>query len=1128
MQKTNSAILYSASDIVNFLECKYLTNQDLINLGIPQHKTENKAENALIQAKGIEHEKAYLNSLINQGLNVADLSSVEGTNEDKAIATLDALNKGYDIIYQATFLQDNFIGFADFLCKVGAPSKLGDYSYEVVDTKLSRTSKAKFVIQLAFYSKILANIQGVVPEYMHIVLGNNKKDSFKYSDYTKYYDNLQSRFLKFVEKTHDDIYPSPCNKCSECKWQDSCGKKWQDDDHLHLVANITKTQIHKLNSAGIHTLEALAKLPEDTEIAKLEYETLSKLRLQANIQYRARISRKNEFEILPNPLDKIKGFARLPFPNDGDMFFDMEGDPLENGGLEYLFGLYILEDGIPQFKTFWAHNRAEEKIAFENFIDFVYERLNKYPNAHIYHYASYEESALKKLMTMHATREVEVDNLLRHKKLVDLYKVVREGILISEPRYSIKNVEHFYRGARSGDVKNATASIVYYDEWKKTQDESILKQIADYNFDDVESTYQLREWLLSIRPSDIQWFIVKDDADENSVAMPESEANKLIRERLEYYQHQLLDNLPANRNSWGDEEHFRELLFYLLDFHRREDKPEWWALFARMDADFAELLEDTEAIVGLVLDTTIPPIPEKKSFLYTYNYPLQETKLNASSKNAIINLANQHSVDIFDIKTETGQVVLKLSPKKEIPEELSISKGAPIDNKIMREAIFRFADSIIAKSQKYKAIEDILMRRRPNINGYVSGTSIINESQEILPQVISAINNLQNSHLFLQGTPGAGKTYIGSNVIASLLKSGKRVGIASNSHHAIINMLQAIEKVANSQNISFNGIYKSSEKEINSLEQIKIANDNKDVFKDNPQLVAGTAWLFSRPEANLVLDYLFIDEAGQVSLANMIAMGTSCANIILLGDQMQLSQPLKGSHPGQSGESTLDYLLQGRATIPPTQGIFLNTTYRMNPKITSFISEAFYDKRLEAVTHNKNQQLVLNEDHDIELIKDGILYIPINHDACSQSSKEEAVRIKDIYYNLLLQSYQDKHGNICNIGIDDILVVAPYNIQINLLTEYLPESARVGTIDKFQGQEAEVVIISMTTSSDEYLPRDIGFLFSKNRLNVAISRAKCLAIVIANPELMATTCSKPEEISLVNTLCWLQEFLKKS
>jgi uncharacterized protein len=287
------------------------------------------------------------------------------------------------------------------------------------------------------------------------------------------------------------------------------------------------------------------------------------------------------------------------------------------------------------------------------------------------------------------------------------------------------------------------------------------------------------------------------------------------------------------------------------------------------------------------------------------------------------------------------------------------------------------------------------------------------------------------------------------------------------------------------------------------------------------QLVAGTAWLFSRPEFDQAFDFLVVDEAGQVTLANLVAMGTCARNLLLLGDPMQLGQPTQGVHPGHSGESGLEYLLQDRATVSPDRGIFLPTSWRMAPTLCRFISNAVYDGRLEPEGANHLQKLVLSEAADPILIEAGLRFLSIAHQGNSQRSKEEGDRIKGLYQSLLQQEFQDRHGVQRRVGVDDILVVAPYNLQVNLLRKVLPPGARVGTVDKFQGQEAPVVIVSMATSSEEHLPRDIGFLFSKNRLNVAISRAQCLAVVVASPDLLTVHCSTVEQMALVNLLCWI-------
>jgi predicted RecB family nuclease len=1128
MQKRGEEILYSASDIVNYLECEHLTTLDLVDLETPLTKTADSEQARLIQDKGYAHEAAFLDVLKIRHGSVINIAETKSTLQQKVSATLQAMRDGYEIIFQATLRDGCLIGHADFLRKVSHISNLGDWSYEVLDTKLARSAKAKFIIQLGFYSALLAKAQGLTPRQMHVILGDRTEVAYCYADYARYLNLMTQRFLERVARKTLNTYPVPCEKCDQCKWSGLCVDKRITDDHLSQVANISGLQVKKLQAAGVMTLADLGSLPSDTRIQKMTAETLNTLHRQARLQLLARQSGENQLELLHQEEEEMRGFARLPRPDVGDLFFDMEGNPLEEGGLEYLFGLYYFKNGEPKFKALWGHSRAEEKLAFEAFMDFVTAWLRQYPSAHIYHYAHYEQTALKKLMSLHGTREADVDNLLRAQKMVDLYKVVREGIRVSEPRYSIKNIEHFYLESRTGDVTNAGASIVYYERWKETGDPQLLQDIEDYNYDDVRSTYQLQQWLLSLRPDGGSW--AKDTVDGLENGLSVLGELTTVEKRLIPYRERLIDLLPQDRSVWGEREHLQELTFQLLDFHRRTVKPVWWAMFSRMELTEDELLDDGECLAGLTLDFNNPPVPEKRSIIYTYLFPEQESKLKTGDNATITQTGD--AVSGITVDEENRSVSFKWSSKKEpLQASICLGPGLPINTDTITNGVFRFADSLVEEDRKYPAIEAVLSHKLPSIRGTEAGSPIVPLDNASLPKIIEAISKLDDSYLFVQGPPGAGKTYTGSHVIVALLKQGFRVGVSSNSHKAINNLLHGIVKVAKNQGYVFRGSKKVSNINSDSCFDGDYIDDvvkNEDIWglfgsEFEYRLVAGTAWLFSDPRMDQQLDYIFIDEAGQVALANLVAMATSAKNIVLLGDQMQLGQPTQGVHPGRSGESSLEYLLNGMATIPSERGIFLGTTWRMHPDVCRFISDAVYDGRLNPEPNNANQILLLNGNAHPALKPAGIRYIPIEHDGCSQRSQEEAELVLELMNSLLKQRYCDKQGTQHDMTLNDILVVAPYNMQVNLLKKILPEGARVGTVDKFQGQEAEVVIVSMATSSGEYLPRFIEFLYSKNRLNVAISRAKCLAIFIANPALMAIRCSTPAEMALVNTLCWVQE-----
>jgi predicted RecB family nuclease len=1117
MQKQGREVLFSAGDVVAFLECEHATTLALTDLETPLPRAEDDESLQLIQQKGFAHEAGFLSSLKAKGLRVAEVAA-DGTPAALARDTERAMREGYDVIFQAALLQAPFYGRADFLRRVEEPSALGAWRYEPADTKLARNPKAKFVLQLAFYSDLLSKTQGAEPRAMHLALGDGTERSYRVADFSRYYAQVRDRFLDFTAKGPNGTYPERCDYCPFCPWRNICNERWTADDHLNQVAGITRLQTERLQASGVRTLAALARLDAAAKVQKLQPESLEKLRSQAALQLERRQSGRPQVELLPLDPDGRRGFHRLPAPDAGDVFFDMEGDPFEAGGLEYLFGVRYSEGWKQHFRFFWAHNRTEEKQAFEALMDFLAERLARHPAMHIYHYAHYEPTALKRLMSLHGTREAQVDDLLRKGKLVDLYKVVREALRVSEG-YSLKDVEAFYMGARKGEVRDAGASIVQYERWRESGDDRILEDIRRYNEDDCRSTELLRDWLVSQRPRGLPWF-----TPEVAPADTKSDKVKEIEVELERYRERLLGDLPADRAAWGRDEHVRELVFQLLDFHRRCAKPEWWAMFARMDMSEEELIDDVECLGGLRIDRTSKPIPECRSLIYTFTYPEQETKLRAGKDCVRADTAERLGT-IVSLDEEKRLVRIKTT--KNVPEALSIGPAGPIRTEILRTAVLRMADALFSGADRFRAVKAILRKDPPRLRKRSPGVPIIAGTGDLVEEAIAAVNALQDSYLFIQGPPGAGKTYTGSHLIVELLKRRKRVGVTSNSHKAINNLLAEVEKCAAEQGVSFSGVKKFSTTDPESRFDgrfIESIGDAATAIESNAQLLAGTAWLFAEPALEGSLDYLFVDEAGQVSLANLVAAGTAAKNLVLLGDQMQLGQPIQGVHPGRSGESTLEYLLEGLATIPPGRGIFLPTSFRMHEHVCRFISDAVYDGRLHPEPANQRQTLLLDERAHPALRPTGIVFLPVAHDGNSQRSSEEAEMIKALYASLLEQRFRDKEGKERRMGPENVLVVAPYNSQVNLLKSVLPPGARVGTIDKFQGQQAEAVLISMATSSGDYLPRNIEFLYDKNRLNVAISRAKCLAVVVANPALLQIRCTTPEQMELVNTLCWVSRY----
>lgn len=1143
MKKVFDEYIYSPSDLISFLESDYITWMDRFYMDFPELVIPDKEseEARLFFEKGNEHEKTYFQQLMNQGMDVFDAANAE----DRLKGTLEAIHAGREVIYQAELTKSPFKGYADFIFRVNEPSSLGNFSYEIGDTKLSRKAKPYHILQLCCYAEMLEEIQGTRPKNLRIILGNGEMRSFKTDDYYYYYLKVKESFLNQQENFDPENRPEPIYGQSFGRWASYAEDYLEKTDHLSRVANITQSQIKKLENAGIRTLTALATT-QLSHVPKLEPQIFSRLRHQASLQYKSKGLEKPLFEVIPRPKDTNIprfGLELLPPASANDVFFDMEGYPLVDGGLEYLFGATYLKSGTPCFIDWWAHNAQEEKAAFEGFIDWIYARWTEDPTMHIYHYASYEVTAMRKLMGRYGTREKEVDDLLRHEVFVDLYKVVKQSIRVGEPAYSIKNIEHLYREAREGDVQTAGASVVFYEKWLDTQDgpdwqtSKILNDIREYNRVDCDSTWQLAEWLWSVQQeNNIEWV----PPLKNSATETPDETNKPAPQTAGALAQEILAEIPEDRSDNPEHWRIQELLAFFLEFHRREKKPVWWAFYERQTKSDEELMDDPECIAWLVrTNTPAEEVKKSKVFEYSYN-PDQETKRKVGDKcYFLMDLEEVRNITIESLDGNRGIISLKVSSQTlskiggELPQQINLMPASDNIPNTVADGIYRVVSNWKETGTLPQALSDFLYRRPPQLMAPVTG-SLIPETtpQREFPQaVLSIVENLDNSVLCIQGPPGAGKSYTASHVILNLILKGYRIGVTSNSHKAINNLMEKVAALAEKEGKDIYGVKIFSKEEdqiqgFNSIQNIKSIKNLAAFPQDQIQFIGGTAWAFSSEHAENLLDYLFIDEAGQVSIANLVGMSQSTRNIILLGDQMQLGQPIQGSHPGESGQSILEYYLQGESTIPPEKGVFLATTYRLHPEICEFISQAVYEGRLQSnETETRKQILTLpiSLSEEASLKEAGILYLPVPHEGNAQSSQEEVEVIKSLFDALLRCKTTNGKGEIHLMTKNDILVVAPYNMQVRLLQDALGPEARVGSVDKFQGQEAPVVIVSMCASSGQESSRGLDFLLCKNRINVAVSRAQNLAIVVGSPSISLTRCKSLDEVALVNLFCWVTE-----
>jgi predicted RecB family nuclease len=1107
MKIEGQEVLLSASDLMRFMSCKHATALDLrYARGEPLVPAEDTEDTKILQKQGDVHESRYLSKLKAAGRAVIEFSRNSGLAV-AARATQASLLQGADVLFQGAFFAAPWGGWSDFLIRVEKSSQLGPFSYEVVDTKLKRKPDPKHILQLVLYSDLLAKIQGCEPERAHIELGNGERFSFRLQEYSAYARYARSRLEDFVANP-PATSPDPVKMCGLCRWRDDCQGHWEAADSLSLVAGISRSQRSKLIAAGIGTMTELGQ--RTVRVPKLAETTLQRLTTQARLQTARRAGGPPSFEM--KPLAPDRGLALLPKPDAGDLFYDIEGDPFYDGGLEYLHGIWLENDGVGVFQDYWAHDREQEGVALRKLMSFFGERLGRFPNAHVYHYAAYEISALRRLTSSHGIGEALLDQMLRENRFVDLYSVVSGGLIASEPAYSLKNLEAFYMEARTGEVKTAGGSVVAYENWRETKEPRLLEEIRDYNKVDCISTQMLRDWLVStVRSADMPWRQIGVKGGPDGFGLDsvndEQAAADALRERL---------NIVRDRHG----HRVAELLFDLVHFHDRERKPTWWSIFDKIGKEPEDLIEDLECLGGLVAKSR--PVDGGKSWERIYEFPQQETKLEAGACHVEVS-GLPASVTLMEIDRTKRSAKVKFSKNRfeAAPNSISILPGGPLNTDAIEVAIERAVDSFIRNDRRYPAIIDFISKSKPRFLGKSRQIAVINPLKELVPEIVSAVAELDQSALPVQGPPGTGKTYVSSCAILDLVRQGKRVAVASNSHKAVDNLLRAILdraaetgetiSVAKKGGDSATGIYSGR---IYQTER----NDDAQLF--TASVVGGTAWLFSRVDFDASFDYLFVDEAGQVSVANIVAMATSAKNFVLVGDPMQLSQPIQGAHPGESGLSALEYLLASHNTVPADRGIFLPISRRMHPDVCRFISGIVYEGRLTSDEGAARQKILDDSTHHLS----GAHLIEVSHAGNSQSSPEEVAAIRSEIEFLLGKKLRDRYGNERCLELSDILVVAPYNLQVNALKAALPSDARVGTVDKFQGQEAPVCLVSMTSSSADEIPRGVDFLFSLNRINVAISRAQVLSLVFASPRLLEVPCANVAEMRLVNGLCALREY----
>ena len=1158
MRLSGDQLQLAPTDLSTFVGCRHRTGLELaVAHGALYRPADEDPYAAILRRKGAKHEAGYVESLRARGLQVVTIARDEGPATVGALAqqadrTLAAMRAGTEVIVQARLAHGTMAGYADVLMRVGTASRLGAWSYEAQDTKLARETRGTAILQLCAYSELLAHLQDQLPAHFHIVTPDVVRPvhTFRTADYMAYYRTVRRSLETAVARGHERLrsehYPEPVEPCAVCAWEAQCLRRRRQDDHLSFIANAGRVHRQELALQGYSTLAAAAAMavPVTFTPSRGARETYDRLGDQARVQHQQRLSRQPVFERLP--VARGMGLARLPEPSPGDVFLDLEGARFaREGGREFLFGVFTRD----RYAAWWAMDDREERHAFEAVMDLILSAWQSDAGMHVYHFNQHEPTAFKKLVGRHVTRAEAMDQLLRAERFVDLYPVARQAVRCGVESYSVKQLEQYYSFTRGVALSNVAQPLLAVELALEAQmpeaiSHEIRKTVVGYNEDDCRSTAALRHWLERLRAD-----VMSEGADIPRPATPDGDPSakvSALQQQVEQLRRRLLDQLPPEAIQPNHPDHARWLLAYLIDWHRREENADWWDFFRLVELPDEALLDERKAIAGLRFIADLDAVVHKTtgrptgSVIRRFQYPPQEIEIGRSGNVVLESGEHYGTIEGHDRAART----IDLKSKSACHPSTVFSKDV-VNQEQPQKSVIRLAERLLQGSVSECGL-DLLERRPPRL---AHGTFTKQIGEAPADMAVRLVTNLRQTALAIQGPPGAGKTFTGARMVLALVRAGKKVGITATGHKVIVNLLTEVLEQARAEGLDLRVGRKPGDSEDAEDTPIQLFRDNDASIaalrSDSIQVFGGTAWLWSREEATRAVGVLFVDEAGQMSLANVLAVSQAADSLVLLGDPRQLDQPQKASHPDGVGISALEHVLNGAETMPDDRGLFLPATYRMSPAITRFTSELFYEGKLQAVPALAAQALGGTGRFD----GSGLWLLPVVHDGNQNASTEEVEAVLALVASLLggpgtvtsdfaAESATveesasktgvtvpgpyciDRHGVAHPLTGADIKVVAPFNAQVNRLAERLaPHGVAAGTVDKFQGQTAAVVIYSMTTSRPEDAPRGMEFLYSLNRLNVATSRARCAVFVVCSPLLLAPECRTPRQMHLANGLC---------
>jgi uncharacterized protein len=1126
-------LIWTASDLTAAAECEYALLRT-VDYRLEWAKKPDFPDDPLLEqiaSLGDRHEQRLL-AARRASTTVIELPRVATPYSAEALQAADEVTRaaflqGATVVYQPGFFDGEFHGYADFV-------EFTQTGWTVCDAKLARSAKPKALLQLGAYADQLLRLQLPVSTQVSLLLGSGERVDFRTDDVLPVFRERRARLRSMLLEHQSGGVPVQWNdeRYAACGRCDECAAAAEHANDLLLVAGLSVVQRGKLRAAGVMTIADLAAAavgPDGMATA-----TFEKLKAQARLQWtrmQAGPAAPMTAELTPTAAQAL---ARLPAPSDGDLFFDFEGGPLydegdpSRTGLEYLWGIMDVAERY-EFAPRWAHSWKDERVAFVAFMEFVAARRARFPDMHIYHYASYEKTALQRMMMRYQIKLDELDTLLREGVFVDLYATVRGAIRISASSYSIKELEALYMGElRDKDgVTSGGASILAYQRYRELREadpvaaNNHLDDLEQYNRYDCLSTLRLRDWLMQrARDAGVLGQIKPRSKAVNSAT---SESDPQAAQAQQGLTQRLLDlagsGAPATRTA---EQQGFAMLASALNYYRMEWNVFWWEHFERLQHPIEEWAESRDVFV---VDTAVikqdwshpggrarnhrrtlclvgrwaPGSRPGNTVYAVYSNPGPPGVFgpeDAPFGAAAAEISEENSGDPRSVCLSESRD--SADTFAELP--IALTPGKPPSTEKLEEAIEQLASEAATTGVlPNRAIFDLLLRRPPRI-----GSAGLPRGAGLVPDIVAALLAMQNSYLAIQGPPGTGKTHTGSRVIRELVQEHHwRIGVVAQSHAVVENMLAGIVVAGLDP-----ALIGKSKPQAPDHSWIEIKDDalRRARFLQERQatgcVLGGTAWTFAHPDllADGELDLLVVDEAGQFSLAATMAASVAARRLLLLGDPQQLPQVSKATHANAVDESALGWLMQGHDTLPAEFGYFLSHSYRMHPELCSKVSALSYERKLEVASDAKRRNL--------QGVTPGLSVVMVEHTGNRTESIEEARAVVEQIQLLAGKPWQESLDEASRpLEAKDFLVVAPYNAQVALIRGELDaaglSAVKAGTVDKFQGQEAPVTIVSMTASSRGDVPRGMAFLLNRNRVNVAVSRAQWRAIVIRSAELTA-------------------------